>query len=491
MKISLATYSLLALAMGEGVMSQTAMAQSIQLGTGSSSGAPDSTAIGNGASAGDIAAIAIGLLAEADDGLTIAIGAGAEAGNGTDPLESSAIAVGNSASAIGENDIAIGHNASSSNESLAIGSSSVASGTASIALGEGATSIGNTSIAIGAAANASGPLATAIGGLSSAGGNSATAIGRSANASGNLSTAVGVGSIASGESSTATGLSSQALGTNSSAFGVLARAEAQDSTAIGSGSTALVVGGVALGTGSVSNRSGMNGAVELFSNVAVSSTAGAVSVGSVDNERQITNVAGGTADTDAVNVRQLRAVNTSLVNLTTNIDNGTIGIVRQDPATQDITVAAATGGTSIDVTGASGTRTIRGVRAGTISSSSNEAVNGSQLFALQHSFSAGITNIENRLNGLDGRLVAVEYDLRSLRGDMNSGVASAIAIGMLPASTNPGRFTFGMGTGLRGGAMAAALGISYRTKDDMFVVNARGAYDQSAVSVGVGLGLEF
>ncbi len=51
----------------------------------------------------------------------------------------------------------------------------------------------------------------------------------------------------------------------------------------------------------------MNGATEKYSNVSVTSTEGAVSLGSAGNERQITNVAGGTADTDAVNVRQLDA----------------------------------------------------------------------------------------------------------------------------------------------------------------------------------------
>ncbi len=76
---------------------------------------------------------------------------------------------------------------------------------------------------------------------------------------------------------------------------------------MGNAATVTANRGVALGAGAQATRAGMNGATEKYSNVAVTSTEGAVSVGSAGNERQITNVAGGTADTDAVNVRQLDA----------------------------------------------------------------------------------------------------------------------------------------------------------------------------------------
>lgn len=81
----------------------------------------------------------------------------------------------------------------------------------------------------------------------------------------------------------------------------------QQGTALGNAANVTANRGVALGASSQATRAGMNGATEKYSNVAVTSTEGAVSVGSAGNERQITNVAGGTADTDAVNVRQLDA----------------------------------------------------------------------------------------------------------------------------------------------------------------------------------------
>ena len=125
------------------------------------------------------------------------------------------------------------------------------------------------------------------------------------------------------------GATTATTATGAVALGLRGSVTAVDGVSLGRDTTTSATGGVALGAGSVANRAGMNGAAEAFSGTAVTSTAGAVSVGATGSERQITNVAGGTADTDAVNVRQLNAVNTSLTNdinnvnttLTTNINN--------------------------------------------------------------------------------------------------------------------------------------------------------------------------
>ncbi|MGN6095257.1 MAG: hypothetical protein ACTHP8_03380 [Bosea sp. (in: a-proteobacteria)] len=92
------------------------------------------------------------------------------------------------------------------------------------------------------------------------------------------------------------------------AIGLRSAVNAADGVALGRDSTVSAAGGVALGAGSLALRAGLSGASEAFSGVAVASTQGALSVGSAGNERQITNVAGGTQDTDAVNLRQLRSV---------------------------------------------------------------------------------------------------------------------------------------------------------------------------------------
>ncbi|PBU36254.1 hypothetical protein BB547_26260, partial [Escherichia coli] len=59
---------------------------------------------------------------------------------------------------------------------------------------------------------------------------------------------------------------------------------------------------------------------------------------------------------------------------------GSVGLVRQDPTSRVVSVAAASGGTSVDLTGTDGVRTLTGVRDGTLAADSSEAVTGSQLF---------------------------------------------------------------------------------------------------------------
>ncbi|MFA5082265.1 MAG: ESPR-type extended signal peptide-containing protein, partial [Hydrogenophilaceae bacterium] len=168
---------------------------------------------------------------------------------------------------------------------------STASGTDSVAVGGDAVSSGAGSVAMGD--NAQATQAGAI------------AIGQNASSSGVDSIAIGHGAVATG--SVAVGSGAQA-GNGGAAFGDNAVALApQQGTAVGNGATVTSDQGVALGANSVAGRAGMNGTTEKYSNVAVTSSQGAVSVGSAGNERQITNVAGGTAPTDAVNVRQLDA----------------------------------------------------------------------------------------------------------------------------------------------------------------------------------------
>lgn len=117
-----------------------------------------------------------------------------------------------------------------------------------------------------------------------------------------VSTKLGAGALALGNTST------QALGTNA--------------IAIGNGASATQTNGVALGSGSVANTQSFTddatrtGYVPTGANTAqttainaTNSSLGAVSVGSAGKTRQITNVAAGTVDSDAVNVSQLKAVN--------------------------------------------------------------------------------------------------------------------------------------------------------------------------------------
>ncbi|MGM3278067.1 ESPR-type extended signal peptide-containing protein [Ralstonia sp. 24A2] len=118
-------------------------------------------------------------------------------------------------------------------------------------------------------------------------GENSTVVGKGADASGKNSSAIGNGAVASGENSSAVGQGAVASGSNSSAIGQGAVASGNNSSAVGQGSSATGNNAVALGAGSVADRDN------------------AVSVGAAGAERQITNVAAGTAPTDAVNVQQM------------------------------------------------------------------------------------------------------------------------------------------------------------------------------------------
>ena len=187
-----------------------------------------------------------------------------------------------------------------------------------------ASATGVDSIAIGPESLSGGVGSVAMGLNSQATADGAIAIGQNSKSTGVNAIAIGNGALATG--SVAVGNNAQA-GNGGAAFGDDAIALVpQQGTAIGNAAVVTSDRGVALGAGSTATRAGMNGAKERFSNVSVTSTEGAVSVGSAGAERQITNVAGGTADTDAVNVRQLDAAITQ-----SNIDiNNQLNGLRSD-----------------------------------------------------------------------------------------------------------------------------------------------------------------
>ncbi|AQQ33581.1 YadA family autotransporter adhesin [Burkholderia cenocepacia] len=346
---------------------------------------------------------------------------------------------------------------------------------------------GAGSIAIGAGAKANGETG---------GDYSAIAIGSNAEASGRATVAVGEAAHVQGDRSSALGVSSSVVGDRSSAFGASSSVKAVRGVALGADSQVTANGAVALGQGSVADRTNT------------------VSIGTADTQRQLVNLRAGTRDTDATNLSQLKpvvdalggdaAVNTDgtvrgpnytvdgrsfntvggaltqldgrvttidgrvttvennvtsirndVTDLGTRLDNGTTGLVRQDPANLAISIGADKGGTSVSVGGTDGTRTLTGlsngtgdtdavtvaqlkatglidpngkalgaivyddlkldratlggvggtlldnVKAGAIAANSMQAVNGGQLFSMQQQF-------ETRLESLDTRIKNIE-----------------------------------------------------------------------------------
>jgi autotransporter adhesin len=145
-------------------------------------------------------------------------------------------------------------------------------------------------------------------------GASSISIGTGNIVNGNNSGAIGDPSIIDGSSSYSVG-NNNTIGTGADNTFVMGNNVnigngVAGAVSLGNASSVTQAGGVALGQNSVANRAGMNGQAEQFSGVSVASTQAAVSVGAAGGERQITNVAGGTQATDAVNVRQLQAVQT-------------------------------------------------------------------------------------------------------------------------------------------------------------------------------------
>ena len=233
------------------------------------------------------------------------------------------IEVGKDASASGQGSVAIGNNAQASGlVGIAIGRDAVASGTDSIAIGSSTKADQTYSVAIGNDIGFTAYAGTAVGQQAYASGDNATAIGTMTNIdakynashddwrkAGAQSTAIGAYAGSCGLASTAVGGFSKAEGKLATAIGYNSQANVDYGTALGDYSEVTAGWGVAIGASSVADReSGVVGAFapEGADSLTWRANGGAVSVGSATLTRQITNVAAGTADTDAVNVAQLQ-----------------------------------------------------------------------------------------------------------------------------------------------------------------------------------------
>ena len=192
-------------------------------------------------------------------------------------------------------------------------------------------------IAIGRETKASGSGATVVGARAEASGDNSIAIGQSGKgspkviASGVNSIAIGMQSQAAGEAGIAEGAGSRAGGKYGVALGRTSNASAEAATALGNAAEANIANGVALGSSSVTttdkgvvgyNPSDLHNRkyTNLQGNVQKATTA-AVSIGNgVTLTRQLTGLAAGTADTDAVNVAQLKNVGVAVTGNTGSSD---------------------------------------------------------------------------------------------------------------------------------------------------------------------------
>ena len=260
------------------------------------------------ATGGNATALGRSARAAAENAIAIGGGNGNSFNNNTEKTEASA-----------DKATAIGYNAkATAGDTLALGTSSKASGSDALAIGKNANASDGDSIAIGQDTVSNKINSVALGKTSKATGASATALGPQAKATGSTAVAIGLNSEANQSATVAVGYNSAASGENAAAYGNTAKAAEKNSLALGANTQATVEGGVALGAGSIANTvagAGYNpntGRTNTFTGLsgnALTSTWAAVSIGDGTNTRQLTGLAAGTNNTDAVNVAQLKSMN--------------------------------------------------------------------------------------------------------------------------------------------------------------------------------------
>ena len=258
----------------------------------------------------------------------------------------SATAVGMQTTATGENSLAVGHKSSASGKNgVAVGTNGTTAVLGGVAVGQAAKSNKFNSVAMGMNVTADGDNSVALGGNASANSDGTIAIGSYGStptkATGNKALAIGSATTANGLESIAIGSRVNSTSQHSIAIGTASNASAVKSVAIGPDSRATVDGGVALGRDSVADVAGgvkgynpNTNRTDIYSGLTsnvLTSTNGAVSIGNGSNvTRQLTGLAAGTRDTDAVNVAQLKSVNLAFSgNVNTgnvNIANSTLGL---------------------------------------------------------------------------------------------------------------------------------------------------------------------
>lgn len=290
---------------------------------------------------------------------------------------------------------------------------------------DGAT--GGNSVAIGVSAAASGLGASAMGASASATGGSSISVGTFTQATGNASTAIGERATATENAATALGRHSTASGGASTAIGSGAQASAQNATALGGGASASGNTSIAIGTQS----SASEGQSVAIGRHAVADTSDSVALGSYS--------------------KTATAVGTSSATVNGVTYGGFAG-------------TAPVGTVSVGDTGAE--RTVTNVAAGRITSTSTDAINGSQLYQVASQANGNTTQINN----INNRIGDMDKDLRA-------GIAGATAIAFLQRPNEAGKSMVSAAVGGYRGEQALALG--YATNSD-----------NNKWSTNVGLGID-
>ena len=350
---------------------------SITLGNNATSQSGYGVTLGDRASSGTGSnSVAIGLMAKtsnekAGGNSQTAVGVASYAdGEGASAFGANANATGSTATAIGRATKAIAQSAS------AFGDSASASSWGATALGRGASARADNSIAVGSEAVTEGRESTALGRRSYAGAQSATALGTLANASAIVSTAVGNDAKASAIQASALGNGAEASGGSSMALGAKARASSSDALASGSNASASSDNAIAIGKDSQSSAINAIAMGESSNASAVSAIViGTQAKGTHENSVTLGSYSSSAANNFDQTAKALSSFDDKATGTTVNY-NGTSSTQKGAVSVGDGTLV----------------RQIQNVGAGRITATSNDAVNGSQLY--QAYYNAGF-NIQN------------------------------------------------------------------------------------------------
>ncbi|MDY4281445.1 MAG: YadA-like family protein, partial [[Pasteurella] mairii] len=285
--------------------------------------------------------------------------------------------------------------------------------------------------------SASGAYATAVGYQASASGDQSLAIGHGATASGKQSLAIGTGNQVSGNHSGAIGDPNTVSGNASYAYGNNNQIATDNTFVIGNDVTTTAENSVVLGNKSAATAGD-------------GSVTGTLKNAKTDGTKGTTTTAGTTGTVSAAKVGN-------------RIYGGFAG-------------AKANGALSVGAAG--NERRIQNVAAGEISSTSTDAINGSQLYSVAN-------NVDNQLNKLDDK---INRNNRKLRG----GLAAVTAMANIPQVTVPGKIAVGAGIGTYEDEGAVSVGYSRMSDNGKVILKmSAGASTQGTFNAGAGVAFQW
>ena len=393
------------------------------------------------------------------------------------------IGIGMNAASTAENAIATGTKSEASGaDSIATGTDSKASGANAIAMGTGAQAMGKNTISIGMGNKVIGENSGAIGDPTTLENvNGVYAMGNNNFIQGG------------GKAADKTARDIFAIGNNIGSDTKKVTDKANGSVILGSNGYSNVQNGVALGYGSNVDRGALTDKTSAYNGndegvqKTIKGTYGAVSVGNSNATRQIINVAAGSADSDAVNVAQLKAATSKIMASTGGVSMSNVTI---DPKTgKKVTIA--------DGNRANYAPKVRDTGVNSVAIGANSVANRANTVSVG---SAGneriIANVADGVAPTDAanmrQLQSVANMVGEVKKDAMAGTASAMAIGNLPQATIPGKGMMAIGAGYYKGQTATALGVSKMSENGRWVFKASASYDsQRNVGAAGAVGFHF